>query len=174
METGVLATEARTVLGGWLTGLETRRLVITWPYLLTAQGVERMPADTGEARLLRLNADAVLAADGVVREAVLGSHGKGILALQDQAPGTGAAQAAAALYDGGVRHLLIDGGHAVAAPFLGAGLVDRVVAYLPHGNASSHPDAELPWLLLPPGFVITSTVRTENFVRVDGQPDALR
>jgi hypothetical protein len=36
------------------------------------------------------------------------------------------------------------------------------------------PDAELPWLLPPPGFVITIIVRTGNFVRVDGPPDALR
>jgi len=174
VETGVLADEAQIVLGDWLAGLRNRRPVITWPYLITGHGLERLPADSGEARLLRLNADAVLAAEGTVREAVPGSHGKGILALQDQVPGTSAAQAAAALYDGGVRRLLLDGGYAEAVLFLGAGLVDHVVAYLPHGNASSRLAAELPWPLLPPGFVITGTSRTGNSVRVDGQPGALR
>jgi diaminohydroxyphosphoribosylaminopyrimidine deaminase/5-amino-6-(5-phosphoribosylamino)uracil reductase len=174
VETGVLADEARIVLGDWLTGLRNRRPVVTWPYLITNHGLKRLPADTGEARLLRLNADAVLAADGTVREAVPGSHGEGILALQDQSPGTSATQAVAALYDGGVRRLLLDGAHAEAMPFLGAALVDRVVAYLPHGNASSRPAVELPWPLLPPGFAMTGTSRTENFVRVDGQPGALR
>ncbi len=174
VETGVLAAEARTVLGDWLAGLQERRPVIIWPYLITGQGVEPLPADTAEARLLRLNADAVLRADGTVWEAVPGSHGTGILVLYDQPPGTSAAETAAVLYDGGVRRLLLDGGHDVATPFLDAGLVDRVVAYLPHGIASRRPGAELPWPLLPPGFVITGTARTDSLVRVDGQADALR
>jgi diaminohydroxyphosphoribosylaminopyrimidine deaminase/5-amino-6-(5-phosphoribosylamino)uracil reductase len=174
VETGLLATEARAVLGDWLAGLRNRRPVITWPYLITGQGIEALAADSSEARLLRLNADAVLGADGTVREAIPDSHGKGILALKDQAPGSGAAAAAAALYDSGVRRLLLDGGHDTARPFLDSGLVDRVVVYLTRGEASWRPVAEMPWPLLPPGFVITATVKTVNFVRVDGQPDALR
>jgi diaminohydroxyphosphoribosylaminopyrimidine deaminase / 5-amino-6-(5-phosphoribosylamino)uracil reductase len=174
VETGVLTGEAQIVLGDWLAALRTRRPVITWPYLITGQGVEQLPSGTGEARLLHLNADAVLGSAGAVREAVPGSHGKGILALQDQPPGRSASEVAAALYDGGVRRLLLGSGYDAAAPFLDAGLVDRVVAYLPHGNASSRPARKLPWPLLPPGFVIAGAVRTQNFVRVDGHPDALR
>ena len=173
VETDVLAGEARIVLGQWLAGLKTRRPVITWPYLITDHGVEALPADTEEARLLHVNADAVLRADGTVREAVPDSHGKGILSLQDQPPGTGATEAAAALYDGGVRHLLLDGGPDAAGPFLASGLVDRVVAFMPHGGASGRPAAGLPWPLLPPGFVITGAARTEGFVRVEGQDQAL-
>jgi diaminohydroxyphosphoribosylaminopyrimidine deaminase / 5-amino-6-(5-phosphoribosylamino)uracil reductase len=168
VETGVLAAEARVVLGDWLAGLRARRPVITWPYLITGQGIEGLPADSSEARLLRLNADAVLGADGTVREAIPGSHGKGILALKDQPPGSGAV-AAAALYDCGVRRLLLDGGHDTARPFLDSGLVDRVLAYLPYGKASWRPAVELPWPLLPPGFVITDAVKTPNFVRVEAQ-----
>jgi len=174
VETGVLTAEARTVLGDWLGGLQTRRPAITWPYLITGHGIEALPADTSEARQLRLNADVILATDGAVREAIAGSHGQDILALKDQAPGTSAAEAAAALYDGGVRRLLLDGGLDAATPYLDSGLVDRVVAYLPQGNASRRPLAELPWPLLPPGFVIAGVVRTGSFIRVDGQQDALR
>jgi diaminohydroxyphosphoribosylaminopyrimidine deaminase/5-amino-6-(5-phosphoribosylamino)uracil reductase len=174
VETGVLADEARVVLGDWLAGLQTRRPVITWPYLITGQGLEPLPSDTAEARLLRLNADAVLRADGAVREAVPGSHGRGILTLIDQPPGTSAAQTAAALYDGGIRRLLLDGGHDAATPFLDTGLIDRVVAYFPHSSASRRPAEELPWPLLPPGFVITGTARTDSFVRVDAEANALR
>jgi diaminohydroxyphosphoribosylaminopyrimidine deaminase/5-amino-6-(5-phosphoribosylamino)uracil reductase len=173
VEAGVLASEAEIVLGDWLAGLRNRRPVITWPYLVTGHGLGRLPTDTGEARQLRLNADAVLGEDGAVRETVPGSHGKGILVLQDPPFGDGAA-AAVALYEGGVRRLLLDGGLAVAAPFLDAGVVDRVVACLPYGKASSRPAVEPSWPLLPPGFVITSTTRTEVFVRVDGQPSTLR
>jgi diaminohydroxyphosphoribosylaminopyrimidine deaminase/5-amino-6-(5-phosphoribosylamino)uracil reductase len=168
VETGVLASEAETVLGDWLTGQRTGRPVITWLYLITGQDLGRLPAGSSEARQLRLNADAVLGADGTVREAVPDSHGKGILALQDQPLGDGAG-VAAALYDGGVRRLLLDGGLPVAATFLDAGVIDRVVAYLPYRSASSRPAAEPPWPLLPPGFVITGTTRTEAFVRVEGR-----
>jgi hypothetical protein len=73
-----------------------------------------------------------------------------------------------------VRRLLLDSGYEGAAPFLDAGLVDRVLAYLPYGSASRRPGGDLPWPLLPPGFVVTSTARTEKFVWVDGQPDTLR
>jgi diaminohydroxyphosphoribosylaminopyrimidine deaminase/5-amino-6-(5-phosphoribosylamino)uracil reductase len=174
VETGVLAAEARVVLGDWLADLQTRRPVITWPYLITGQGLEPLPPDTAEAGLLRLNADAVLRADGAVREAVPGSHGTGILTLKEKSAGTSPAEVVAALYDGGVRRLLLDGGHDAATPFLDTGLVDRVVAYLPHSSASRRPAAELPWPLLPPGFVITGTARTDSFVRVDAEADALR
>jgi diaminohydroxyphosphoribosylaminopyrimidine deaminase/5-amino-6-(5-phosphoribosylamino)uracil reductase len=174
VETGVLASEAQVVLGGWLSGIRNRRPVITWPYLVGGHGIEALPADTSEARLLRLNADAVLRADGSVREAVPGSHGSGILTIKDQPPGTGVAKAAMSLYDSGIRHLLLDCGHEAAAPFLASGLVDLVRAYLPRGSASGRPSAGLPWPLLPPGFVITGAVRTEGFVRVDAQPDTLR
>jgi diaminohydroxyphosphoribosylaminopyrimidine deaminase / 5-amino-6-(5-phosphoribosylamino)uracil reductase len=173
VETGVLAAETRVVLGDWLAGLEIRRPVITWPYLIAAHGVQALPADTDQARLLRLNADAVLSADGSAREAIRDSHGKGILALKDHPPGTSAVDAAAALYDGGVRRLLLEGGHDAATPFLAAHLVDRVVAYLLPGGSSRHPAAELPWPLLPPDFVITGAVRTERYVRIDGHPRPL-
>src|SRR5580700_11414261 len=53
VETGVLAGEARTVIGDWLAGLRNRRPVITWPYLITDQGIEALPADSSQAWLLR-------------------------------------------------------------------------------------------------------------------------
>src|SRR5215467_6858306 len=38
VEAGVLGDEARAVLGPWLTALVTRRPLVTWPYLVSAQG----------------------------------------------------------------------------------------------------------------------------------------
>lgn len=170
VETGVLAAEARTVLGGWLATLETRGPCITWSYLITGRDIAPLSADTAEAQELRLNADALLAADGTVREAVPSSHGTGILTLHDRDPASSAAEAAAALYDGGVRRLLLDGGPDTARSFLDAGLIGHVVAYLPYGNPSQRPAAELAWPLLPPGFEITGAARTRAFVRIDGHP----
>ena len=173
VETGVLDAEARIVLGGWLAALRTRRPVITWPYVAGDRGIEALPWDASETLALRLSADAALRADGTVREALPGRHGAGILDLKDQPPGRGAGEAAASLYDSGVRYLLLDGDLDVAGPFLAAGLLDLVAAYLPQQSASRRPSPDLPWPLLPGGFVITSTARTESFVRVDGRPEAL-
>lgn len=174
VETGVLAAEASIVLGGWLTALATGRPVITWQYLLGDRGVVALPPDAAEARALRPSADAVLSPGGIVREAIAGRHGTGILTLKVQPPDSSAAEVAASLFDGGVRYLLLEGGPDLAAPFLASGLVDRVLAHMPPGNASRWPPAALPWPLLPPGFIITSTFRTENFVTIEGRPEGLR
>ena len=44
VEAGVLADEARVILGPWLTALERQRPVITWPYVVSAGGSKRRPA----------------------------------------------------------------------------------------------------------------------------------
>ena len=170
VETGVLAAEARTVLGGWLDAFGTRRPAITWPYVVAEHAVASLPAGNAEERRLRLNADAVLEADGAVREAVAGSHGKGILVLNDLGVDADAQEATAQLYHGGVRRLLLVGGLEVARPFLDLKLIDRVLAYLPSGSPSRPGPRGLPWYLLPPGFAITATDRIDGFTRVEGTP----
>ena len=174
VETGVLAAEARVVLDGWLAAVANRRPVITWPYVLEDRVAVPLPPDSSDGRRLHLNADAVLGPDGTVREAVPDTHGKGILALNDRPVSTNAQMAAVDLYDSGVRHLLLDGGIDTAGPFLESGSVDRVLAYLPSGDASRRVSGRPVWPLLPPGFVITAAERIDGFVRVEGQPEALR
>jgi diaminohydroxyphosphoribosylaminopyrimidine deaminase/5-amino-6-(5-phosphoribosylamino)uracil reductase len=171
VETGVLAGEARVVLGPWLMALEARRPVITWPYMISRHGIVALPDGMDDARLLRLNADAMLHADGRFTEAIPGSHGVGILDLNGPFPGADPRTVAASAYEGGVRQLLLGGGLDVAAPFLAAGLVDRVLAYLPNGTASRTPSATLPWLLLPPGFAITGAMRLDGVVRIGARPE---
>lgn len=166
VETDVLADETRVVLGDWLAALKTRRPTIIWPYIVTNLGIVALPADIPESRILRLNADAVLGDDGSVVEAVAGSHGDGILNLKDAAIASGPQAIAAALYDGGVRRLLLDGDEETARPFLDAAMIDHVLAYLPAGSASNRPGREWPWPLLPPGFAITDVTRIEGFARV--------
>ncbi len=123
---------------------------------------------------LRLNADAVLRADGSVTEAVPGSHGAGILDVQDAPADAAASAILASLYEGGVRRLLLDGGLEVAAPFLAAGLVDKVIAYVADGGASRRPGVALPWPLLPPGFAIARACRIDSFARIEGEPEKIR
>jgi diaminohydroxyphosphoribosylaminopyrimidine deaminase/5-amino-6-(5-phosphoribosylamino)uracil reductase len=167
VETGVLADEARAVLGPWLAATEARRPVVIWPYMISGEGITALPGEMEDAGRLRLNVDAVLRADGYVAEAVPGSHGAGILDLT----GSGADGDAvfASLYEGGVRRLLVDGGLEVAAPFLAAGLVDRVLAYMAVGKTARRADMALPWPLLPPGFTITGACRVGACVRITGK-----
>lgn len=170
VETGVLQDEALVVLGPWLTALETRRPEITWPYLITSACIEALPDGTPEADFLRRNADAVLQADGTVTEAVPGTHGTGILELAVPA-GTDALEVAGRLYEGGVRRLLLCGGPNLAAPFIAAGVLDRVLAYAPEGHPSHRPADFLPWPELPPGFTVTSAARTGGLVRIEARRD---
>jgi diaminohydroxyphosphoribosylaminopyrimidine deaminase / 5-amino-6-(5-phosphoribosylamino)uracil reductase len=174
VETGVLADEVRVVLGSWLAALEARRPVIIWPYVISGRGIMALPDGVEAAWRLRLNADAVLRAGGSVTEAVPGRHGAGILDLKDLPADADARAVVASLYEGGVRRLLLDGGLELAVPFLSAGLVDRVLAYLAVGRASRRPGAALPWPLLPPGFAITGAWRAGEFVRVRGEPEKIR
>jgi diaminohydroxyphosphoribosylaminopyrimidine deaminase/5-amino-6-(5-phosphoribosylamino)uracil reductase len=171
VETGVLRDEALVVLGPWLTALEARRPVITWPYLITAGGIEALPAGTAETAFLRRNADAVLLADGTVTEAVPSAHGAGILELADVPPGADALTAARFLYEGGVRRLLLHGGQDTAIPFLAAGIVDRVLAYTPDGSASRRPADRPPWPEVPPGFTVTGAARVDGLVRIEARRD---
>jgi diaminohydroxyphosphoribosylaminopyrimidine deaminase/5-amino-6-(5-phosphoribosylamino)uracil reductase len=173
VEIGVLADEARVVLGSWLAALETRRPILTWPYVIFGGGIVALPGEMEDSRRLRQNADAVLGEGGSVTEAMPGSHGAGILDVQD-APGDSTAHAVlASLYEGGVRRLLLDGGLEVAAPFLAAGLVDRVLAYMATDSASRKPEMVLPWPVLPPGFVIQEAWRVAGFVRIKGELDKI-
>jgi diaminohydroxyphosphoribosylaminopyrimidine deaminase/5-amino-6-(5-phosphoribosylamino)uracil reductase len=174
VETGVLAGEARIVMSAWLAALRTRRPFITWPYQLADQGIVPLPGGAAEGRRLRLNADAVLMHDGTVGEALPGTHGAGILSLKDAAPGEDPHAVAAALYDGGVRRLLLHGGIETAGPFLAADLVDSVLAYMPDGSGSRRPRQNLPWPLLPPGFTITDVDRIDGYVRAAGRRSGLR
>lgn len=171
VETGVLADEAMTVLGPWLTSTRAGRPVIIWPYLVAAGSILSLPGDMSGLPDLRVSADAVLHAEGSVTEAIPGSHGTGILKLpmliRDHEPG----RVAASLYAAGVRILLLSGGPSVAAPFLEEKMIDRVIACLPEGRASQRPDLSMPWPLLPPGFAITRTDRISGYVMVDAQPD---
>jgi diaminohydroxyphosphoribosylaminopyrimidine deaminase / 5-amino-6-(5-phosphoribosylamino)uracil reductase len=172
VEVGVLADEARVVLGPWLTALTRRRPVVTWPYVISDQGIAPLPNQAQDAKALRLNADAVLHQDGSVTEAMPGSHGAGILHLQ-RGP-SDPAGLLASLYNGGVRHLLLAGGLAMATPFLEKGLIDHIHAYLPDERPSRKPGTTLPWPQVPPEFLISGAARLPGFVRIHAQRDSGR
>jgi diaminohydroxyphosphoribosylaminopyrimidine deaminase/5-amino-6-(5-phosphoribosylamino)uracil reductase len=168
VEVGVLADEARTVLGPWLAPTAGRPW-ITWPYLISGRSITAVPGTLPGAADLTTAADAILHEDGRVTEAVPGRHGEGMLSIPDSA-GHGAVRAAALLHEGGVRRLVLSCGYDTAAPFLAAGLVDAIVAYVPEGEASRVPEVPAPWPLLPPGYEITTVTRLSGFVCVRAEP----
>jgi diaminohydroxyphosphoribosylaminopyrimidine deaminase / 5-amino-6-(5-phosphoribosylamino)uracil reductase len=136
VEVSVLADEARLVLGPWLHAIETGRPYVTWAHVLD----EDDPAGplghssvsiAGHAQQLRRRADAVICDDGQVEEGVPDSHGAGILVLDPPPLSAGPAAVLASLYTGGVRIVLLNGPRHLAWPFLRAGLIDLVAAYVP-------------------------------------------
>jgi diaminohydroxyphosphoribosylaminopyrimidine deaminase/5-amino-6-(5-phosphoribosylamino)uracil reductase len=169
VEVGVLGAEARVVLGPWLTALEVRRPVTIWPYIIGADGIEAVTDAVGDMRRMRLNADAVLHPDGSVAEAVPGSHGAGMLRLDNFVRDADPAAMVGSLYQRGVRHLILAGGLDRAGPFLARGLIDRVYAYLPDDPVSCRPRGSQPWPQVPPGFTIVAAERIDGFVRIDAK-----
>jgi diaminohydroxyphosphoribosylaminopyrimidine deaminase/5-amino-6-(5-phosphoribosylamino)uracil reductase len=170
VEVGVLADEARVVLGPWLAPLQASRPSIIWPYLIRGHRIVALPWTAPGAEDLKAGADAFLHENGQVTEAVPGSHGDGMLSITHLAAGDSAARIAERLFQGGIRRLILRGGYDMAAPFLAAGLIGSVHSYLPDGPASRLADVPPSWPLLPPGFTIRAVTRLRGFVRVDAQP----
>lgn len=167
VEVGVLATEARLVLGTWLTAQETRRPVITWAYRIGVAGPTALPAAGSVTEAIRTAADVIFDQSGI-RETAPGAHGPGMI---DPSPGhpyrDNPTDLATALYQHGVRSLLLNGDHTLAAPFLAAGLIERLVVHIDEMDTTHHPDPALPWPVLPPGFVLTMVSRSDSGVRAE-------
>src|SRR5437660_285367 len=72
-----------------------------------------------------------------------GGHGAGVRLRPEPVP-VGPESLLSRLASGGVRTLLLDGGEALAEPFLAGGLVNRAVAYSPGLDPSWRPGASAP------------------------------
>ncbi|MFI9552352.1 bifunctional diaminohydroxyphosphoribosylaminopyrimidine deaminase/5-amino-6-(5-phosphoribosylamino)uracil reductase RibD [Nonomuraea endophytica] len=137
VETDVLADEAALVLGSWHTALALGRPVVTWIYTDgpdgAASAIQRVPG----ARDVLFTVDAVVDVDGQLTEAVPGRHGLDMLQLPADPIRLDSTDLMRALYTGGVRHLLLDGGADLAQPLLASGFVDHIVAYVPDQGPSA-------------------------------------
>jgi riboflavin biosynthesis pyrimidine reductase len=106
--------------------------------------------------------DVILRPDGAVEEAVLESHGAGMLQLDRIERLAGEEVLMASLYTAGVRLAVLDATAEEAATFLARGLIDRVVAYVPIQPSSSTAVGTRP----PSGFHLAAVHRQGAFVRV--------
>jgi diaminohydroxyphosphoribosylaminopyrimidine deaminase / 5-amino-6-(5-phosphoribosylamino)uracil reductase len=168
VDTGVLADEALLVLGPWLAALREGRPRVTWAYYLGPGGRRAVPDDLASASALRCGFDAVLHEDGSVDEGVPGTHGEGAFALPPTDLSHGAHTVLFSLYAGGTRSLLLDGGVALAQPFLDATLIDEVRIYLA-SRAPMDPDhsGDLDWPLVPPGYRLRHLTKLRDLVVIE-------
>ena len=168
VDVGVLTDEALLVLGPWLSALRDERPQVTWAYHLGPDGHRAVPDDIASESTLRCGFDAVLHEDGSVEEGVLATHGRGAFALLPTDLTQGAHAVLSALYAGGTRSLLLNGGAALAKPFLDSALIDEVRLYLssraPIEAAQSVP---LDWPLLPPGFHLRHLRKLKDLVVIE-------
>ncbi|RQX15022.1 bifunctional diaminohydroxyphosphoribosylaminopyrimidine deaminase/5-amino-6-(5-phosphoribosylamino)uracil reductase RibD [Micromonospora ureilytica] len=134
VETDVLRDEALTVLEPWLTATVRRRPYLTWAF--AAEGGYQSPAE--ERLLLDLRASADLAVEGkTVDEGIPGGHAGAHFALPGDADiDVGLSQWLSAVYEGGVRSVLVVGHEHGAAlrPHLHA--VDELVVAVPRTDPS--------------------------------------
>lgn len=165
VDVGVLADEAVLVLGPWLEGLRSRRPWVTWTYQLGLDGAAA-PANVADAASVLHGLDAVLSEVGVV-EAVLGSHGPKVFTVPDVDVGAGPGEVLTLLYEGGVRHLLIDADVDVASPFLDAGCVDEVRVWFASERSATPDPAGVDWPLVPPGFELRQVRRFDGFALIE-------
>ena len=180
VEAGVLESEALLVMEPWLSSVLSGRPFVTWLCAIDSAGrpmaFAELTAEVSagwleDVRNLRLQSDAVLDEQGQIAEGTPGGHGAGFR-LQPEPPPVGPESLLSRLASGGVRTLLLDGGEALAEPFLAAGLVDRAVAYSPGLDPSWRPGASAPETTLafpPSGFELTGVQRAGSWLRASSR-----
>ena len=152
VEVGVLANEARIVLGPWLDSLAAKRPEVT----------ALLRDDKGDSHLSteRCTVDAVILRSGEIEEGVAGSHGEGALDLPPANVSGPPSKILSNLYQGGTRSVLLDADRNMIELFRAAGCLDRVVAYLDPERGFSMMD----------GFVIARIEKRARLVRLEFIP----
>lgn len=168
VEVGVLADEARVVLGPWLYSLGTRRPQVTWAYRVGPDGRIRALTDA-QVDALSGAVDVVLRGDGHVVEGVPGGHGTDAFHLPSLRAGVPLDDLCDALYDGGARSVLLASEREYAENFLRTGLVREAVVLVSSNGPSSTPSGEGA-SVLPPGFTLRDVSRIGDDLRLDARP----
>jgi diaminohydroxyphosphoribosylaminopyrimidine deaminase / 5-amino-6-(5-phosphoribosylamino)uracil reductase len=161
VETGVLESEAKLVLGSWLASTRMRRPHVTWVYRVTPDGQE--PVDPAVVDRLRHHFDVLVQPTGELVEGVPRGHGADFSlpgALDRSLP-----EALAELWKEGTRTLMLNDQGGVGTQLLALSAVDSVVVFITHADAIHQP--RNPWL--PPGFAIASMTLEDATVRVEAR-----
>ncbi|GAA2471507.1 hypothetical protein [Winogradskya humida] len=167
VEVGVLAEEARLVLGPWLVATERGRPWVTWHYGLADR--EASPAASVDD--LRRAADVVVSPDGAVEEGVPGGHGPDRLHYRRGVRSGAGVDVLEELFLGGCRRVLVLGDTVFVRDLLSAGAIDEVAIDVPHPTTTST-RCSSDQATLPSGFVITVVRPGKDGVRLVGRPAA--
>ena len=173
VEVGVVADEARLVLGPWLQALKTKRPHVHWLPVLDGIADTDVLMVVPDAAALKARHDVVLTADGKVIEAVVGVHGDN-LTLPKQINLAEPKAALAELYRGGVRSVLLVSGHEQVQPFIEAALIDLVTAYVrEEGRQSGDGPANI-GTVLPDEVRLVDVIKLAGWVRLSARADENR
>lgn len=171
VEQDFLRDEALLVLGPWLTSLKSGRPFLTWIYEAGSSGPVALSVEDAmihELNALRESHDIVIRQGGEIEEGRIGSHGADVFQLPHSAPGGSAADVEFTLSKTGARSVLIEGMPEVASAIVKAGMMDRVISYLPHTPPSWIPDEPLDALsLTPDAYRLADVTRLGGYVRVE-------
>jgi diaminohydroxyphosphoribosylaminopyrimidine deaminase/5-amino-6-(5-phosphoribosylamino)uracil reductase len=164
---GVLADEARVVLGPWLTTVATGRPRVRWVFDAT-DGVQRKASDDLLAQAgLRYQVDAVVHADGHVDEGLVGEHGPGAFTLPRLVPVDEPVLALSLLQQGGARTVLLHGGRSLTDRFADSHLIDELTMFLTAPPMPPAPEAAEHLATSWAGFTIRSARRLNAGVLVE-------
>lgn len=173
VEVGVLAGEARVVLGAWLAALDTGRPRVTW----VCDATDGLPQKASDNLVvlagLHLQVDAVVRADGQVDEGIAGEHGRGAFELPRLVPVDEPDVALSLLQQGGVRTVLLHGGRDLAGPFAERHLIDVLAMFVASPAPSPASLGVDPAASIWPGFTIRSVRKLNSGVLVEATASPL-
>lgn len=170
VEVGVLADEAQSVLGPWLTATRRRRPWVNWlPFAALANTCDT--ADLTAVRELRQQADIVICPDGRVLEGIPGGHGKGRFHHPPTIDSTDPVASLNQLFDAGTRTALVVGDTAFARVLLAREAIDQALIDLPRTNleniGANHVQGNPTY-----GFRVETVTTTADAIRIVARPDA--
>lgn len=173
VEQGFLKNEALLVLGPWQASLSYGHPFITWIY---EAGVDGKPIPYSlqgvaleEADKLRASYDLVINQEGGIEEGEPGGHGTGVFQLPNGALSNDVNEFTKALGSTGSRSVLLSGAVDQFCRIASAGMVDKVICYLPRTSPSRSPRKDVGRITaIPDGYRLTEVTRTASHVRLTG------
>jgi diaminohydroxyphosphoribosylaminopyrimidine deaminase/5-amino-6-(5-phosphoribosylamino)uracil reductase len=173
VEQDFLRDEALLVLTPWLSSLQRNRPFITWTYQATPDGA---PLPLGEHSgppggffTMKESYDLVISQGGRVAEGGTGQHGREVFRVPRDPLSGNAVKILTLLSQAGARSALLHGASDIASLLFAAGVVDRIIVYLPATPNSWSPDAQHGQLgALPAGYRLVEVTRQGDYVRLTG------
>lgn len=173
VEQDFLKDEALLVLGPWQASLNDGRPFITWIYEAGTDGQPNPNSTQGimlnEVNTLRGSYDLVIHQEGGIEEGESGRHGNGVFQLPHEALSNDAGEMIKELSSTGSRSILLSGTVDRFSRLASAGMVDKVISYLPRTLPSWSPGKGIGRITaIPDGYRLTEATRTASHVRLVG------